>query len=70
IMACAVNSYALGYTGVREDIPDRLIALLNNNCLPVVPSEGSVGYLVHMAHIALALIGYGTLHTPTGPEPA
>ena len=70
IMACAVNSYALGYTGVREDIPDRLIALLNSNCLPVVPSEGSVGYLVHMAHIALALIGHGTLHTPTGPEPA
>ncbi|MCP1212639.1 HAL/PAL/TAL family ammonia-lyase [Acetobacter okinawensis] len=70
IMACAINSYALGYTGVREDIPDRLLALLNSNCLPIIPSEGSVGYLVHMAHIALALIGHGTLQTPTGLEPA
>ncbi|MCH4089782.1 HAL/PAL/TAL family ammonia-lyase [Acetobacter sp.] len=70
IMACAVNSYALGYTGVRETIPDRLIALLNSNCLPVVPSEGSVGYLVHMAHIALALIGHGTLQTLDGPQAA
>lgn len=70
IMACAINSYALGYTGVREEIPDRLIALLNSNCLPIVPSDGSVGYLVHMAHIALALIGHGTLQTPTGLEKA
>lgn len=31
IMACAINSYARGYTGVREDIPDRLVALLNSN---------------------------------------
>lgn len=61
IMACAVNQYCLGYSGLREEIVDRLVALLNHDCLPIVPRDGSVGYLTHMAHIALALTGYGEL---------
>jgi len=59
IMAAAVNNYAHGHSGIRLDVADRLVALLNADCLPEVPAFGSVGYLSHMAHIALVCIGEG-----------
>ena len=60
IMAAAVNNFALGYSGVRPAVVERLLALLAHDCVPEVPAGGSVGYLTHMAHIALVLIGQGT----------
>src|SRR6202167_1476113 len=60
IMAAAVNNFALGYSGVRPVLVERLLALLAHDCVPEVPAGGSVGYLTHMAHIALVLIGQGT----------
>jgi histidine ammonia-lyase len=59
IITAAINNYAHGFSGVRAEVVDRLIALLDADCLPEVPSRGSVGYLTHMAHIALVLIGEG-----------
>lgn len=59
IMACAINNFALGHSGIRPVIVERLIELLNADVLPVVPRAGSIGYLSHMAHIALVLIGEG-----------
>ncbi|MFM0737656.1 histidine ammonia-lyase [Paraburkholderia xenovorans] len=59
IMAAAVNNFAHGHSGIRLDVADRLVALLNADCLPEVPAFGSVGYLSHMAHIALVCIGEG-----------
>ena len=60
IMAAAVNNFALGLSGVRPVVVDGLLALLAHDCVPEVPAAGSVGYLTHMAHIALVLIGQGT----------
>src|SRR5277367_6469542 len=59
IMAAAVNNFAHGYSGVRPAVVLALLELLNNDCLPEVPAYGSVGYLTHMAHIALVLLGEG-----------
>ncbi len=59
IMAAAVNNYAHGYSGVRPEIPIRLCEFLNRELIPEVPAGGSVGYLTHMAHIALVMIGGG-----------
>lgn len=59
IIAAAVNNFAHGYSGVRVELIERLLALLNQGCLPEVPAYGSVGYLSHMAHIALPLLGAG-----------
>ena len=59
IMATAVSNYALGYSGVRLQVVAALVRLLNAGVTPVVPAKGSVGYLSHMAHIALVLIGSG-----------
>lgn len=59
IMVAQINNFALGASGVRIEVVDALLALLNANCLPVVPSRGSVGYLTHAASIGLVLIGQG-----------
>lgn len=59
IIAAQVNNFAHGYSGVRIEVVDHLLLLLNEGCTPVVPSKGSVGYLVHMAHISAVLIGEG-----------
>ncbi|MBT2793781.1 HAL/PAL/TAL family ammonia-lyase [Paraburkholderia strydomiana] len=59
IMAAAVNNFAHGHSGIRIEVADQLVALLNADCLPEVPAFGSVGYLSHMAHIALMCIGEG-----------
>ena len=59
IMAAAVNNFAHGHSGVRPAVVEGLTALLNTDCLPEVPAYGSVGYLTHMAHIALVLLGEG-----------
>jgi histidine ammonia-lyase len=56
------NSLAAGYSGARPLVADLLLALLNEDVLPVVPSQGSVGAsgdLAPLAHVALALIGEG-----------
>jgi histidine ammonia-lyase len=59
IMAAAINNYAHGYSGVRPELVAALVALLEADCHPEVPSRGSLGYLTHMAHVGLALIGEG-----------
>ncbi len=59
IIAAAVNNFAHGHSGIRVEVADRLVALLDNDCLPEVRAFGSVGYLSHMAHIALVCIGEG-----------
>lgn len=59
IMATAISNYALGCSGVRLEVVEALVRLLNADVTPLVPAKGSVGYLSHMAHIALVLIGAG-----------
>lgn len=62
IMAAQVNNYAHGRSGLRAETVEALLALLGASCCPEVPSRGSVGYLTHMAHIGLVLIGEGRAH--------
>jgi histidine ammonia-lyase len=53
---------ALGHSGVRPVLVERLIDLVNNDVLPVVPEQGSLGAsgdLAPLAHLALPLIGEG-----------
>ncbi|SDH90398.1 aromatic amino acid ammonia-lyase [Paraburkholderia phenazinium] len=59
IIAAAVNNFAHGHSGIRLAVAEQLVALLDADCLPEVPAFGSVGYLSHMAHIALVCIGEG-----------
>ena len=55
-------SLARGRSGVRTQLVEAIINLLNHNITPVVPSRGSVGAsgdLAPLAHAALVLIGEG-----------
>ncbi len=60
IIAAAINNFAHGVSGLRLEVVDALLVLLNEQRPPRVPVQGSVGYLTHMAHIALALLENST----------
>ena len=56
------NTLALGHSGVRPLVVDRLLAFLDAGIHPVVPEQGSLGAsgdLAPLAHLALPLIGRG-----------
>ncbi|MEO5939826.1 MAG: histidine ammonia-lyase, partial [Candidatus Limnocylindrales bacterium] len=56
------NTLALGHSGCRPVIVDRLLAFLAHGVHPIVPAQGSVGAsgdLAPLAHLALPLIGRG-----------
>jgi histidine ammonia-lyase len=56
------NVLTKGLSGVRYQLLELLIALLNGRVHPVIPSKGSVGAsgdLAPLAHLALVLIGEG-----------
>jgi histidine ammonia-lyase len=62
IMLLRANVLALGHSGIRVEVVERLLDLLNRRIHPVVPSRGSVGAsgdLAPLSHIALALMGEG-----------
>ena len=67
------NALAVGLSGVRVEIVERLTAMLNAAIHPVVPSRGSLGAsgdLAPLAHIALVLIGEGEATVDgAGPGP-
>jgi histidine ammonia-lyase len=65
-LAMALKAVGLGrgHSGVRRPVVERLLALLDADALPVVPSQGSVGAsgdLAPLAHMAAPLIGEGLI---------
>ena len=78
------QSLAKGYSGIALNTLKRIIWHIDNNAIPVVPSQGSVGAsgdLAPLSHLFLPLIGLGkveynnetittkTLFERTGQEP-
>ena len=64
MMALRINALAKGASGVRVSTLRLLLAMLNRNIVPVIPSQGSVGAsgdLVQLAHLVLAMIGRGSV---------
>ncbi len=56
------NALSRGHSGVRPRVIEALLDLLNADCLPVIPCQGSVGAsgdLAPLSHLALVLIGEG-----------
>ena len=59
--ACAL---ARGFSGVRWELIDMLVRMVNQGALPAIPGKGSVGAsgdLAPLAHMASALIGHGRM---------
>ena len=62
ILVLKATSLARGYSGVREEVVDALLAMHDRGVIPVVPAQGSVGAsgdLAPLAHLCLPLIGEG-----------
>ncbi|HKV57634.1 MAG TPA: histidine ammonia-lyase [Ktedonobacteraceae bacterium] len=62
MMLLLAASLARGNSGVRVEVVQQLVAMLNARIYPVVPSRGSVGSsgdLAPLAHLGLTLIGEG-----------
>lgn len=62
MMALKVNSLARGYSGIRLEVIEALIDLINAEVYPCVPEKGSVGAsgdLAPLAHMSTVLLGEG-----------
>jgi histidine ammonia-lyase len=62
MLVLRVNALAVGLSGVRPELADLLVAMLNAGVHPHIPSRGSVGAsgdLAPLAHLALVVIGEG-----------
>jgi histidine ammonia-lyase len=62
MMLLRVRSLAMGFSGVRPEITQGLVDLLNHGITPWVPEHGSLGAsgdLAPLAHCALVLLGEG-----------
>jgi histidine ammonia-lyase len=64
-MATKVIGLARGHSGVGREVVERLLALLEADALPSIPSQGSVGAsgdLAPLGHLSAALLGEGRIH--------
>ena len=62
VLLLKINALAQGYSGIRREIIDFLIALYNKEIYPCIPEKGSVGAsgdLAPLAHLSLPLLGAG-----------
>ena len=67
------QSLALGFSGIRVEVIELLLGMLNHGIHPIIPSQGSVGAsgdLAPLAHMALALIGEGKVEFGDAVLPA
>ncbi len=75
MLSLKAASLARGHSGVRQQVVDTLLAVLNAGLIPYVPAQGSVaasGDLAPLAHMTLALLGEGEMlvqgkRVPAGP---
>ena len=60
-----IQALSYGYSGIQLETVERLIAFYNHDILPIIYTQGSLGAsgdLAPLAHLALPLIGEGTVH--------
>ncbi len=65
MMTLQVNKFAKGHSGIRLKVVDYLIKMINNNIIPIVPSQGSLGAsgdLAPLAHLSSVIIGRGNAY--------
>lgn len=62
ILILKINALSLGFSGVRKQVIQALIQLVNKEIYPCIPLKGSVGAsgdLAPLAHMSLVLLGEG-----------
>lgn len=62
MLICKVHALARGYSGIRLATLERMLYFIEQNLIPVVPEQGSVGAsgdLAPLSHLFLPLLGEG-----------
>lgn len=65
VVLIRANTLSRGHSGVRVELVERLLTLLNEGIVPVIPEEGSVGAsgdLVPLSYVAAAVVGTRRVH--------
>ncbi len=65
MLVLKLHALAQGFSGIQESTLDRILWHIENNIIPVVPKQGSVGAsgdLAPLSHLFLPLIGLGKVH--------
>jgi histidine ammonia-lyase len=65
ILYLKIRGMAYGYSGVSVELLERLVQLYNENALPVIFQQGSLGAsgdLAPLAHLSLPLLGIGNIN--------
>ncbi len=65
LVALKVNSLSQGFSGIRLNVIQTLLELINQQVYPLIPEKGSVGAsgdLAPLAHMSCALIGVGEVN--------
>jgi histidine ammonia-lyase len=73
ILALKINALARGHSGVTLELIEALLALLEHEVYPLIPSQGSVGAsgdLAPLAHLSAALLGLGQVRVRGAILPA
>jgi len=68
-----IQSLSYGHSGVQLETVERLIEFYNNNILPVIYNQGSLGAsgdLAPLAHLSLPLLGEGEVYMDGFRQPA
>jgi len=62
MMICKVHALCQGFSGIRLEVIERILYFIENDLLPTVPKQGSVGAsgdLAPLSHLFLPLLGEG-----------
>jgi len=73
MIALKIRSLSYGHSGVQVATAQRLIDMYNNNVLPVIYTQGSLGAsgdLAPLSHLSLPLIGLGEVYHAGKKMPA
>jgi len=65
MIAFKIKSLSYGYSGVQTDTVERLMDMYNNDVMPVIYTQGSLGAsgdLAPLSHLSLPLIGMGEVY--------
>lgn len=65
ILLLKINGLSRGVSGIRREVLELLLAMLNKGIFPAIPEKGSVGAsgdLAPLAHLSLPVIGEGKVH--------
>jgi histidine ammonia-lyase len=68
-MLIRASTVSKGHSGVRAEVVESLVGMLNADVVPYVPSRGSLGAsgdLAPSAHVVLAMLGEGEVMGPDG----